>query len=208
MFSEEDLPRVSDDGVPADKAAAASEKRVWFKVAALVAGYPVGLVAAIFLVSLRYLWADPRDVAASSGMYAFGDLLGILFLFGLFATPPTWFLLHLLRGADRFWSLFSWGCVFACFTAPLHAAVLWSGGLLSGKSSPAADALLLLHFTAVLRGFVAPGAILVLAISLWACGAERRAAGRRIVIALAMEAASLAAMASWWVTALIRASNP
>src|SRR5205814_7044532 len=126
----------------------------------IAVGYPVALGAAAALVALRYLWADPQDVAASPGMYEFGDFLEFLVLGGLFSLVPTFFLLRMLCGAERFWRALSWACLAWAAAAPL--VWLTDQAVGRGGQETSAGAAVLSLFV-LLRGFVGPASFLGLA---------------------------------------------
>lgn len=52
-------------------------------------GYAVAFAAAVAAVGLRSLTIDPREAQAASGMYAFGDTILFVGVFGLLAAVST-----------------------------------------------------------------------------------------------------------------------
>lgn len=84
------------------------------KVVLVIAGYLVALVIASGVVSLHMAAADGPDRQSASGMFAFGDSLLFLAVFGLAAVPATGAALYFLRPYPTFWRTVSVGaCVIA-----------------------------------------------------------------------------------------------
>jgi hypothetical protein len=73
------------------------------KFGLVAAGYVGAFVLAAGSVAIYAAWADSPDRQASSGMYAFGDSLLFLALFGLASVPPTVAGLFFLRPYHSFW---------------------------------------------------------------------------------------------------------
>ena len=67
------------------------------KLAFIAGGYLAALVIAVVAVALHSLFVDDRLVQASSGMYAFGDLMLFLIVFCGAAIPATVAALWMLR---------------------------------------------------------------------------------------------------------------
>lgn len=63
----------------------------------IAAGYAAAAVITAFLVWVRYLFINPADVNASSGMYAGGDLVMFVLICGTLSLGPTFFLLRFLN---------------------------------------------------------------------------------------------------------------
>lgn len=138
----------------------------WFKAGVVLAGYVVAILAASAAVALRIATTSGPDAQASSGMYAFGDGLLFLGVFGVIALVPTGAALYFLRPYPRFWSVASAVALgiaatgLAAFT--LYAiASRWPAG--SNVAMWAALAVLRLLVAPLLAGFfvlsavVAPG---------------------------------------------------
>lgn len=70
------------------------------KIGIILAGYGSALFGA-FAVS--YIRAENTPAPVSSGMYAFGDSILFLGVFGLLALVPTGLLLFFLRPFAKFW---------------------------------------------------------------------------------------------------------
>jgi hypothetical protein len=120
-------------------------KRAWWIVAGYLLAGGIGSAA----VMLRYTWADPRDVIASSGMWAFGDALTFLAVAGGLALVPTFFLFRALRGRPGLWTVPSWALLLWGVIGVAAAAIRFS------PKSPA-GALATLDVFAVLRFLPAP----------------------------------------------------
>src|SRR5438270_8393340 len=71
----------------------------------------------------RYLAELENPIDSAGGMWAFGDLLLNLFLFGLFLIP-TFFLLRLVARDDRPFAIYAKVAFAVALTAPLAGAVL------------------------------------------------------------------------------------
>jgi hypothetical protein len=165
----------------------------WTRVLAVAIGYAVAVLAAGALVELGSRSRAPADVAASSGMFAFGDLLWFLLLAGLFSLPPTWLLARMLRRAERLWRSLAraslpWGA-----TAPLATAfALWGSG---GPAAP----------LAFLRTLASPVSLVVMGVT-WRMVAEP-AARRRVLHSMALEACGLIALVAWIARALLAGAH-
>jgi hypothetical protein len=59
------------------------------KIGLVIAGYVLACLAASGAVSVYQWFTQSAAAQASAGMFAFGDLLLFLFLFGIFALLPT-----------------------------------------------------------------------------------------------------------------------
>jgi hypothetical protein len=64
------------------------------RVVGITAGFALALAVAALAVWVRYLGVDPRDVAASSGMYAGGDAILFVGVAATLSLVPALFLLH------------------------------------------------------------------------------------------------------------------
>jgi hypothetical protein len=82
------------------------------KPGVVLAGYVVAYLVADEALYLRQLQTqgDPA-VQASAGMYAFGDFLLFIEVFGVLAIIPTVLTLYFLRPFHTFWLVFSIGCL-------------------------------------------------------------------------------------------------
>jgi hypothetical protein len=89
----------------------------------LVASFALAYVA----VSIRARLNQSPEAQAASGMYAFGDLLMGMAVFGLLALGPLGLTLYWLRPVARFWTLLARAALVLVLTGPL--AVLTVGWL-------------------------------------------------------------------------------
>jgi len=162
----------------------------------IAAGYGVALAAAAALVALRYTWANPADVAASPGMYAFGDVLWFLMLAGFFSLVPSFFLWRALRTAERFWIAVSWACLLWAASAPAAAAVNALTGAAPGPDRAAQALFALASVAALLRIVVSPACVVFIAVAAWKVS-EWPAVRRRMRWALVLEACGGLTFAAW-----------
>lgn len=88
----------------------------------VLAGYAVAAVLATLATWARYLFADPQDVNASSGMWAFGDLLAWGGVFTLAGALPTWWLLGWCRAQGARWDTPALLVLLLSLSAPLAIA--------------------------------------------------------------------------------------
>ena len=77
------------------------------KCGAVLAGYMIAVIAASAAVAVRVANTQGLDAQASAGMYAFGDLILFLGVFGILELFPTGLALYFLRRFERFWTVFS-----------------------------------------------------------------------------------------------------
>ena len=88
------------------------------KAACVLSGYVIAFLAASVATAIRVAHTSGPDAQASSGMYAFGDGLLFLAVFGTVGVIPTGAFLFFLRPVRVFWSWTSVaGMIFAA-TAP------------------------------------------------------------------------------------------
>jgi hypothetical protein len=125
-----------------------------------VAGYVAALIVASAAVVLRVAYTSGRDAQASSGMYAFGDSLLFIAVFGVAALIPTGAALVFLRPYRRFWHVLS-GLGLAVAVTSVVAAALFAAGRHTVEPSPLATWAAL----SVLRILVAP----LLALTFFVC---------------------------------------
>ena len=78
-----------------------------FKVAGVAGGYMAALLMASAAVAIRVASTTGPDAQASSGMYAFGDALLFVAVFGVSALVPTGAALFFLRPYRHFWTVLS-----------------------------------------------------------------------------------------------------
>ena len=167
------------------------------KAAVVLGGYASALLIALLVVRI-YIGATSgpaRD--ASSGMFAFGDMLAFLAAFGLAAVPPTCAAFYFLRSHPGFWRPFSAFALVLAATV-LIALVIHLGSMRSdpGSPQPAWSAY------ATLRILAAP--LCSLAFLLAGLCAPNRPARLALLGAAFVEGAAFAVIASTWVYQAIR----
>lgn len=102
------------------------------KVGFVVFGVVVAFGAAWIAVDLRQRMIPLADQSASSGMYAFGDLLSGVAVFGVVALVPLALTLYWLRSVNWFWTtIVSCALLFAA-TGPFAVLV---GGWMQPKAN-------------------------------------------------------------------------
>jgi len=93
------------------------------KIGVILAGYVIAFLAAWTAVYIRQLHTPDAWVQASAGMYAFGDSLLFVAVFGFIALFPTGLALYFLRFSQTFWAIFSSACLALAVTGPIAAFV-------------------------------------------------------------------------------------
>jgi hypothetical protein len=73
------------------------------KAGLVVAGYLAAFIVAFAVVAIQVAATSGAEQQASSGMYAFGDSLLFLAVFGVAAVPPSAAALFFLRPCRSFW---------------------------------------------------------------------------------------------------------
>jgi len=121
------------------------------KIDVVVGGYIAALLLAAVTVAIHGAVTSGPDAQASSGMYAFGDLLLFLGVFGVAGLVPTGAALFFLRPYRAFWSVTS-GLGMVIALTGIGAAVLYAFGRQAPAPSPLASWVAL----AVLRLLAAP----------------------------------------------------
>lgn len=151
------------------------------KVALVTGGYAAALILAFVAVAIRVSHTSGPDAQASSGMYAFGDSLVFVFVFGVGALVPTGAALFFLRSHRPFWTLLS-ATALAVAVTSVAAAILFTVGRTAAPSPLATSAAF-----SVLRILVAP----VLALTFLVCAffSPHRSSRLAFFAATAMEAA-------------------
>ena len=97
-----------------------------FKPALVAGGYIAAFLMASAAVAIRVATSGP-DAQASSGMYAFGDALLFVAVFGVSALVPTAVALFFLRPYRQFWIVLSGLCLAVAVTG-VTAAILFAVG--------------------------------------------------------------------------------
>lgn len=95
------------------------------KVALVAGGYIVSLLVAFAAVTLSVAVTSGSARQRAGGMYAFGDTLLFLGVFGVFALVPTAAMLFFLRPYRTFWNLLS-TLGLAIAVAGVAAAILFA----------------------------------------------------------------------------------
>jgi hypothetical protein len=91
------------------------------KAGIVVGGYFAAILIAIGVVFIYINFTSGPDRDASSGMYAFGDSLLFIAVFGVVSTIPTGLTLVFLRQSRKFWILL---CVVALVVASTSLAAI------------------------------------------------------------------------------------
>jgi hypothetical protein len=121
------------------------------KFGAITGGYLAAVGAGVAVVAVRNLFIDPAVAQASSGMYAFGDALLFVGVFGLLALIPTGAALYLLRPYRLFWVMSS-SIAIATGMTGLAAALIF----MVGRTATAPSPLAVWAAFSVLRILIAP----------------------------------------------------
>lgn len=96
------------------------------RIAIVLGGYVAALVAASVATAIRVRLTSGPDSVASSGMYAFGDAVVFVAVFGAVALVPTVLALRFLRSHAAFWAVLSVTALVIAATGPLGALpVAW-----------------------------------------------------------------------------------
>ena len=131
------------------------------KIGSVVIGYAAAFLAAIAAVGIRLATTTGPDAQASSGMYAFGDAMLFVAVFGVAALVPTGAALFFLRPYRPFWTALATIGLGVAATGVM-AVVIFVVGRLAPPSALATGASL-----SVLRILVAP----LLALAFLVCAA-------------------------------------
>lgn len=166
------------------------------KVALVAGGYIAALLMASVAVGLRMATTSGPDAQASSGMYAFGDALLFVSVFGVCTLVPTGGALFFLRPYRHFWTALS-ALGLAVAVTGIAAAILFTVGRHAPPSLLATWAGI-----SVLRILVAP--LLVPAFLVCALFSPHRPPRLAFLAAAAMEATVSAYGAAVWFVPLIK----
>jgi hypothetical protein len=120
------------------------------KVALIAGGYLAAYLVASAALALRMATTNGPDAQASGGMYAFGDSVVFVAVFGVLALVPTGGALVVLRPYRRFWMVLSLLCLAVAVTGPA-SVILYAAGRHAPPSALATWVAL-----SVLRILVAP----------------------------------------------------
>ena len=97
------------------------------KIGGVAGGYIAAFLVASAAVAVRLASTSGPDAQASSGMYAFGDALLFVAIFGVSALVPTAAALFFLRPYRHFWTVLS-ALGFAVAVTGVTAAILFAVG--------------------------------------------------------------------------------
>ena len=168
-----------------------SASRPIVRVALVVAGYVAAAIVASAAVAMNVAATSGPDRQGSSGMYAFGDSMLFLGVFGIAAIPATGAALYFLRSVRSFWRPTAiLGLVIA--GTGLVAAALY----LVGRGNAPGSSLQVWAAFSVLRILVAP--LFGLAFFLAAVFAPTRSDRMTLLAATLIEAAAFGAVALTW----------
>jgi hypothetical protein len=81
------------------------------KIGIVIAGYILSCVGAFVVTYIRELSTRGTDIQASQGMFAFGQSLLFLLVFGGLALIPTVLAFYFLRSSMKFWDGFAVLCL-------------------------------------------------------------------------------------------------
>lgn len=87
------------------------------KIGAVVLGLLAAFGIAWLAAAIRQATTQGPEAQATSGMYAAGDAMLCVLVFGLLALVPLAFGLYWLRPVAMFWSVFAWSAVSFAATA-------------------------------------------------------------------------------------------
>jgi hypothetical protein len=121
------------------------------KAGIVAGGYSTAILLALGVVSFYIDQTAGPDRDASGGMYAFGDSLVFLAVFGAVSTIPTGFALVFLRQSRRFWIALSIAALVVASTSLAAAAAI-----LLEQQMPSLTSLNAWTPLAVLRIFLSP----------------------------------------------------
>jgi hypothetical protein len=161
------------------------------KVGVVMVGYIVAAAVATGSVAIRVANTSGPDAQAASGMYAFGDAILFVAVFGFLALLPTAAALYFLRPYPRFWKIIS-GLGLALAATGVAAAVVYALGRQAVAPSPLAA----WAAFSVLRLLVAP--LFTMGFFLLAFLSPDRFPRLMFVAATAMEAAVSAYVGIVW----------
>jgi hypothetical protein len=160
------------------------------KVTVVAGGYVAAFLAASAVVAIR-MATTRGDPQAAGGMYAFGDSILFVAVFGVLALVPTGGVLYFLRPYRRFWMVLSLLCLAVAVTG-LTAAILFAVGRHATPPSPLATWAGL----SLLRILVAP--LLALAFLVCALFTPHRSPRFAFLAATAIEAVVTACAGAVW----------
>jgi len=121
------------------------------RAGAVLLGYVAAVVLGVIAVSVRIALTLGPESTASSGMYAFGDAILFLLVFGTISLLPTGLAMMYLRAWPPFWPALAICCAAMASTA-ISALIL----LIATRSLDTSTTLGMLGSVSVLRVFPAP----------------------------------------------------
>lgn len=160
------------------------------KVTLVAGGYVAAFLAASAVVAIR-MAATRGDPQAAGGMFAFGDSIVFVAVFGVLALLPTGAALYFFRPYRRFWMVLSLLCLAVAVTG-LTAAILFAAGRHAMPPSP----LVMWAGLSLLRILVAP--LLALGFLVCALLTPYRSPRLAFLAATAIEAALTACAGAVW----------
>jgi hypothetical protein len=166
------------------------------KLAWIAAGYAAAFAIASAVESIRIANTIGPEAQASSGMYAFGDSVLFVAVFGLLALVPTAAAFYFLRSDRRFWLAIS-GIGFTVAITGVIAAILFA----IGRHADPKTSLAFWGALSVLRILIAP--LLTLFLLLAALVAPFRGPRMLLLAGAAMEAAVSGYGALTWFVPMI-----
>ena len=86
-------------------------KNKFVKIGIVIAGYIIAPIGAFLAVYLRELATQGTDAQASAGMFAFGESILFLVVFGVLALVPTALAFYFLRPLEKLWTGFALFCL-------------------------------------------------------------------------------------------------
>jgi hypothetical protein len=161
------------------------------RVGVVLGGYVAAVLAASGVTALYVAATAGLDRQTSSGMYAFGDSLLFLAVFGVAALVPTGAGLWFLRPSRRFWAAYRAAALTVAATAVAAALID-----LAGHAAPSGTALSMWAGFSMLRIFLSPLCALVFALS--ALLAPHHRARVALFVAAGFEAAAFASLLLRW----------
>lgn len=165
------------------------------KISVVVAGYVVALLLASMVVAAHVRTSGP-EAQAAGGMYAFGDSLLFLGVFGAAAVIPTGAALFFLRPYPAFWNATSRLSLVVAVTSVV-AACLYAFGRHAALSSPFA----MWAELSVLRMLMAP--LLALTFLVFTALSPSRTSRLAFLAATVMEASVIAYAAVVWLAPVL-----
>ena len=92
------------------------------KIGIVVAGYILACVAAYIATYIQELATRGTDAQASQGMFAFGQSILFMLVFGGLALIPTVLGFYFLRSSEKFWNGFAVLCLVFSITGILSSS--------------------------------------------------------------------------------------